>query len=232
MINGQKVLGLVPARGGSKGIPRKNIRLLGGKPLIAWTLDEAKKSKYIDRLVCSTDDDEIAGVARQFGADVPFMRPPELATDTARGIDVVLHALRKLPKFDVVVLLQPTSPLRTAEDIDGAIETWAEAKQTVVGVAEVSKSPYWMYGLSDTGTLQQLLPKPANAANRQDLPKAFALNGAVYVASRDELKDQESFLTATTRGYVMAAERSIDLDTKEDWEYAEWKMAKSAGRNQ
>ena len=227
MIDGYKVLGLIPARGGSKGIPRKNIKLLGGKPLIAWTIEEAKKSKYIDRLVVSTDDEEIASVARKFGADVPFMRPDELATDSARGIDVVLHALGQLPEFDVVVLLQPTSPFRIVDDIDGAIERWREGQQPVVGVTKVSKSPYWMYLLDEQGKLQALLPQPAGAENRQELPPTFALNGGVYVASRQQLEEQQSFLTPMTRGYEMPQERSIDLDTKEDWEYAEWKLEKA-----
>jgi CMP-N,N'-diacetyllegionaminic acid synthase len=122
MIGERKVLGLIPARGGSKGVARKNIREVRGKPLIAWTIEEARRSIYLDRLVLSSEDTEIMEIARSFGCEVPFRRPEELAADDTPGIDPVLHALRELPGFDYVALLQPTSPLRTAEDIDGCIE--------------------------------------------------------------------------------------------------------------
>ena len=116
-----KVLGLIPARGKSKGIPRKNIKNLCGKPLIAWTIEESLKSKKLDNVVVSTDDEEIADIAQKYGADVPFMRPAELAGDSTSGIDTVLHAIDELPDFDSVLLLQPTSPLRTSTDIDSII---------------------------------------------------------------------------------------------------------------
>jgi CMP-N,N'-diacetyllegionaminic acid synthase len=120
MFEGKTILAIVPARGGSKGVPRKNIRLLAGKPLIAWTIDEAKKSRYIDRLILSSEDDEIIEVAREFGCEIPFKRPDELAQDDTPGIESVIHAINTLEeKYDFVVLLQPTSPLRTVEDIDG-----------------------------------------------------------------------------------------------------------------
>lgn len=222
MIERHKILGLIPARGGSKGIPRKNIRPLGGKPLIAWTTEEAKKSKYIDRLVVSTDDHEIADTARRWGADVPFIRPAELASDTARGIDVVLHALRELPDFDAVVLLQPTSPFRSVEDIDYGLEIWASTRGPVVGLTAASKSPYWMYQLSDDGRLTELLHKPERASNRQSLPQVYVINGAVYVGSCASLSEIRSFVTSETRGLQMPRHRSIDLDTEVDWDYAEW----------
>jgi len=218
MIGNKRILGLIPARGGSKGIPRKNVRLLGGKPLIAWTIDEAKKSKYIDRLVVSTDDHEIAEIARKYGADVPFMRPAELATDTARGVDVVLHALHKLPEYDAVILLQPTSPFRTTADIDGAIEHWAAFGRSVVGITEAPKSPYWMYQLRGDGSLKELLQQPPNAANRQELPRAYVLNGAIYVGGREELMRNGGFLTSVSQGFLMANEHSIDVDTEIDWD--------------
>ncbi len=225
MIEGKKVLGLIPARGGSKGIPRKNVRLLGGKPLIAWTINEAEKSNYIDRLIVSTDDTEIAETARNWGAEVPFMRPAELASDTARGIDVVLHAIRELPRYDVVVLLQPTSPFRTVEDIDGAIQLWTKTGDSVVGVTESSMSPYWMYSLGGNGQLTELFPKPPSA-NRQDLPSAYVLNGAIYTASADNVRKYESFLRPVARAYVMPVDRSVDLDSPFDWEYAEYLVSR------
>ena len=128
MIEGLSVLGLIPARGGSKGVPRKNIRLVAGRPLLAWTIDAARASRYLDRLVLSTDDCEIGAVAIAAGCEVPFLRPPELARDDTPGIDPVLHALGQLPPFDIVVLLQPTSPLRLASDIDGCIERMLAAR--------------------------------------------------------------------------------------------------------
>lgn len=117
-----KILAIIPARGGSKGVPRKNIRDLAGKPLIAWTIEEAKKSKYITRLILSSEDEEIIEAAKKYGCEVPFVRPIELAQDNTPGIEPVLHAIEKCPGYDYVLLLQPTSPLRTVEDIDGCIE--------------------------------------------------------------------------------------------------------------
>jgi N-acylneuraminate cytidylyltransferase len=221
VIGKHQVLGLIPARGGSKGITRKNVRSLGGKPLIAWTIDEAKKSQYIDRLVVSTDDEEISQVARSYGADVPFVRPQELATDEARGIDVVLHACGELPTYDTVVLLQPTSPFRVVEDIDKAIEEWFGSGKTVVSVAEVSKSPYWMYELDANSNMHAVLQSGTRSANRQDLPRVYALNGAVYVAACRALDSTAGFIGSAARAFVMPYERSLDLDTELDWRVAE-----------
>lgn len=122
MINNKKILAIIPARGGSKGLPRKNIRELAGKPLIAWTIEAGRKSKYIDRLIVSSEDFEIIEVAKKYGAEIPFVRPKHLAEDESLGLDPVFHALRELPGYDIVVLLQPTSPLRLTEDIDACIE--------------------------------------------------------------------------------------------------------------
>jgi CMP-N,N'-diacetyllegionaminic acid synthase len=222
MVEDKRILGLIPARGGSKGIPRKNIRPLLGKPLLAWTIEEALKSEYLDSVIVSTDDDEIAATALEWGAMIPFIRPAFLASDTARGIDVVIHVLEELPENDVVVLLQPTSPFRSVLDIDQAIELWSEKRRPVVGVSETSKSPFWMYSINESGMLVPLLKPPANAANRQQLPKAFALNGAVYVSDRESIVRHKSFLLEDTVPYIMPAERSVDLDSEADWNYAEY----------
>jgi len=217
MIAGKKVLGVIPARGGSKGVPRKNIREVGGKPLIAWTIEESKKSKYIDRLILSSEDEEIIRVARERGCDVPFVRPAELARDDTPGVEPVLHALRELPGYDYVVLLQPTSPLRSVEDIDACIEKCIKMKlKTCVSVTESDKSPYWMYLLDNEGKMQPFVKTPTLITRRQDLPKVYALNGAVYVAERKYLFEERSFLTEETMGYVMSPERSLDLDTEID----------------
>ena len=222
MITGQQVLGIIPARGASKGVPRKNIRIVGGRPLIAWTIDAARQSKYLDRVVVSTDDTEIAEVARGFGADVPFLRSAELAADDTPGIEPVLHAVDLLPDHDYIVLLQPTSPLRTAEDIDGCIELCVSSKApAAASVCRVEKSPYWMYTLERDAKMRPLLDKTPLASCRQDLPPVYVLNGAVYVAGTRWLKNAREFVTADTAGYVMPCARSLDIDTELDLKIAD-----------
>lgn len=217
MIDGQSVLAIIPARGGSKGVPRKNIREVAGKPLIAWTIEAAKKSKYIDRLILSSDDAEIIEVARQWGCEAPFVRPAELARDETPGIDPVLHALGELPAYEMTVLLQTTSPLRNVADIDGCIERCIAGKaNTCVSVCEAEQSPYWMYTLNESGEMQALLPTGQSFARRQDLPKAYILNGAVYVAKSEWLRQHKTFVNDETIAFVMPQERSLDIDTELD----------------
>jgi N-acylneuraminate cytidylyltransferase len=217
MINGQSVLAIIPARGGSKGVPRKNIREVAGKPLIAWTIAEAKKSKFIDRLILSSDDEQIIRVAQEYGCEVPFIRPAELARDDTPGIDPVLHALESLSqKYDYVVLLQPTSPLRSAADIDDCIAKCAlEDNNACVTVTQAEQSPYWMYSISREGSVVPIV-KNDGFFRRQDLPTAYVLNGAVYVARTDWLKREKQFVATETKAVVMPAERSLDIDTEED----------------
>lgn len=218
MITEKKVLAIIPARGGSKGIPRKNVRELSGKPLIAWTIEEAKKSKYIDQLILSSEDPEIIEVAKKYGCDVPFIRPEYLAQDTTPGIDPVLHALNKLSDYNYVILLQPTSPLRLTEDIDGCIEKMLEIEAPAcVSVTEPDKSPYWMYTIRENDRMQPLIPQKEITVRRQDLPAVYALNGAVYVAQTDWLLETKSFLTNETTAFIMPKSRSYDIDTEEDW---------------
>lgn len=217
MIDGKTVLALIPARGGSKGVPRKNIRDVAGKPLIAWSIEAAKSSRYIDRLILSSDDPEIIAVAEALGCEVPFIRPRELAADATPGIDPVLHALKTLPeKYDYVVMLQPTSPLRSVDDIDGCIEQCRNGARACVSVTEPEKSPYWMYFMDSAGKMRPVLPPPDKAVRRQDLPQVYALNGAVYVAETDWLKNTRKFVTSETTGYLMPQERSLDIDTEHD----------------
>lgn len=216
-----KILGLIPARGGSKGIPRKNIKLIAGKPLIVWTIESALRSRFLDAVVVSTDDEEIAAVARQCGAQVPFMRPAALADDITPGLDPVFHALNKLPEFDSVLLLQPTSPLRTTGDIDSCISMAQKNKSLcVVSVSEPDVHPFWTYKLNDDQTLRALV-EAADVHRRQDLPPVYALNGALYFANCSWLMKQKKFITNKTTAYVMPAERSIDIDTPLDWKLAE-----------
>lgn len=227
MIDEKKVLAIIPARGGSKGILKKNIRLLAGKPLIAWTIEEAKKSKYIDRLILSSDEDEIISVAKTWGCEVPFVRPIDLALDTTPGMDPVFHAMNMVPGFDFVVLLQPTSPLRTVDDIDGTIERCLKDKANAcVSVAESEQSPYWMYTLTETNGMNPIMNKEKEFVRRQDLPKVYTINGAVYVANSEWLLDKKSFLTDETLGYIMPQERSLDIDTEIDLKLAELMIEK------
>lgn len=220
------ILGLIPARGGSKGIPRKNVRQIAGKPLIAWTIEAALTTGALDRVVVTTDDPEIAEVALAHGADVPFLRPADLARDETPGIDPVLHALDLLPGFDTVVLLQPTSPLRTAGDIAAAIAL-ADAGElpNVVSVTDATHAG-WTFAVDARGVIDvdaRDLP-----LRRQDLPPQFALNGAIYVASSDRLRADRSFLVAGTIGFAMPADRSVDIDTMYDWRIAEMLLSDRA----
>lgn len=218
-----KILAIIPARGGSKGVHRKNIRNLAGKPLIAWTIEEAKKSKYITKLILSSEDEEIIKVAKEYGCDVPFVRPMVLAEDDTPGIAPVIHALQQCPGFDYVVLLQPTSPLRTVEDIDGCIELILQKNfELCVSVTEPSKSPYWMYTLENDNQLKPLIQQEKVTSRRQDLPSVIALNGAIYVGKVDCVKKEKTFLNNTTRGYVMPYERSFDIDTEFDFKICEY----------
>ncbi|GED67587.1 hypothetical protein BRE01_12890 [Brevibacillus reuszeri] len=222
MIQNKSVLAIIPARGGSKGVPRKNLRNLSGKPLIAWTIEAAKKSSYIDRLVVSTDDEEIADVARQWGCEVPFFRPEELAQDNTPGIEPILHAMSVLHGYDYVMLLQPTSPLRNTGDIDGCIEQCLSQKANAcISVTLTDKSPYWMYHLSEEKCIKPVLSSEQPVLRRQDTPDVFVLNGAVYVARSSWLQKTRSFLHEETIGFAMPKERSLDIDSHYDFIVAE-----------
>lgn len=220
MIDGKKVLAVIPARGGSKGVPRKNIRIVAGKPLIAWTIEEARQSKYIDRLVLSSEDKEIIEVARSWGCEVPFVRPRELAQDETPGIAPVLHAIEAIPEFDIVILLQPTSPLRSAADIDGCLDRMVEAgAKACVSVVEAEQNPCWMFTLGTDGSMRPAVPGGNEHARRQELPTYFLLNGAVYAADCDWLKRSRTFTADQTVGYPMSPEHSLDIDSEQDLEY-------------
>lgn len=222
MILGKTVLAIVPARGGSKGIPRKNIKVIAGKPLIAWTIEEAKKSKYIDKLILSSEDEEIINVAKQWGCEVPFIRPLELAQDNTAGIEPVIHAIKAInAKYDYVCLLQPTSPLRKTEHIDGCIEKCIlNNSDSCVSISEVKKHPYWMYVLNDTDIIKPFC-KEEHAVLRQELPRLYVLNGAIYMAKADFITTNFGFIDDNTIGYYMDAISSIDIDEYLDFFIAE-----------
>lgn len=216
MIGTRRVLALITARGGSKGIPGKNIIEIAGKPLIAWTIEAAINCPQIDSVVLSTDDPAIASVATKLGCEVPFMRPSSLATDEASGMDVVFHAMEHLPNFDILVLLQPTSPLRKSEDIVACLDL-LETSPAVVSVRPAEEHPYLTFAINDTGILTPYArPSASQSLRRQDLPGAWCLNGAIYAADTKWLKEQRSFISPKTVAYQMPSERSIDIDTPAD----------------
>ena len=220
MINDQRILAVIPARGGSKRLPRKNVLNLAGKPLIAWSIEAALQSKYIDRVVVSTDDNEIANVSKQHGADVPFLRPEQLATDEATSMDAVLHVIEKLEDsgevYDYIMLLQPTSPLRNVADIDGAINQLFERKHnSIISVCEAEHSPLWTNTLPKNMSMANFLPKEILNARSQDLEKYYKLNGAIYITKVSSIVNAETptfFLSEKASAYLMPMERSVDID--------------------
>ena len=221
------VLGLILARGGSKGIARKNIKNLCGKPLIAWSIEIAQNADSVEKVVVSTDDEEIAEIAQKYGAEVPFLRPAELAQDDTPSMAPVLHALEQLPKFEMILLLQPTSPLRTTTDIDGIFKMCQERKApAAVSICESPKHPNWMFSCSNDGKLSPFTDNPI-AMRRQDLDKIYTLNGSLYLAKTDWIQDNRSLLSPETVGYLMPPERSLDIDTMFEWSLVEFLMSKN-----
>ena len=223
-----RVLGLIPARGGSKGVPRKNIRDLCGKPLLQYTAESARASRLLSRVVLSTDDREIAGIGLKCGLDVPFMRPAELAADAAPSLPVVRHALEWLAAhgddFDAVCLLQPTHPLRRPGDIDGCIrlleETGADSVVTVLPVPP-EHNPHWVFFREPDGGLRLSTGESRLIPRRQDLPPAFHREGSVYVTRRDVVLKGDSLLGDRVIGFPVDPSGSVNIDTQEDWERAE-----------
>ena len=220
MIAGKSVLALITARGGSKGVPGKNILAIGGRPLIQWTIDAALASRHIDRLILSSDDAMIIAAAVSAGCEAPFRRAAALSGDEVSSIDVVIDALERVPGYDIVLLLQPTSPLRNAADIDGALELLESSQAPAcVSVRAAEEHPYWTFRLDSTGRLERFVePAGGLPLRRQDLPAAWCLNGAIYAARVDWLLREGSFLSNRTVAYPMPAERSIDIDTPQDVE--------------
>lgn len=218
-----KVLVVIPARGGSKGVPKKNIKLLGDKPLIAHAIDCAKASKKATRIIVSTDSEEIAGVSKQFGSEV-ILRPTDLATDTSNVVTAVEHVYQDLDEnFDVIVLLQPTSPLRTGADLDTIISLF-EDNTTIDGVISVipmdDVHPARMYNL---GTQNELIPflEYGETARRQDLEPVYYRNGCFYAVKTDAFFKEKSFMVANKKAYVMAADWLANIDTPRDFKIAE-----------
>ncbi|MBW9155776.1 acylneuraminate cytidylyltransferase family protein [Clostridium sp. FP2] len=220
MYKNKRFLAIIPARGGSKGIPNKNVMAICGKPLIAYTIEAGKKSKYIDEIIVSTDSDVIKVIAQQYGAVVPFLRPEELSSDSAKSIDVVIHAIDFYKNnnidFDYVILLQPTSPLRTFEHLDKAIEKIIESNRTsLVSVCEAEENPILMRNI-ENDKLKEVISFEGTNLRRQDLPTFYIFNGALYINSTDMLVDEKKFVNEDTIPYVMDKESSVDIDTMLD----------------
>ena len=224
MFNGKKIIGIIPARGGSKGIPHKNIIDLCGKPLISYTIEAGLGSQYIDYLMVSTDDQVIADDAIKYGAQVPFMRPEELAADTSKTIDAILHVLTELKKggdaYDTMILLQPTQPLRTSQDIDEAIEKFFDSGcKPLVSVSEVDDHPLLIRSIQN-GMLRNLL-NVASTCRRQDMPQFYRVNGCIYINEVDEIDENTSF-NDNCIPYVMSKDHSVDIDELSDLALAEY----------
>ena len=231
MIDGLSVLALIPARGGSKGLPSKNILPVGGRPLLTWTIHAARASRYVDRLVLSSDDPAIIAVAEHEGCEAPFRRAAALATDEASSADVVLDAIGRLPGYDVVVLLQPTSPLRINVDIDATLETLCHhGAEACVTVRPAEEHPYWTFHLEASGHLTPYCTTTDGIpVQRQQLPTAWCLNGAVYAARIPWFLRTKTFIGAQTVAHPMSAERSVDIDTLADLERVECLLREHAG---
>jgi CMP-N,N'-diacetyllegionaminic acid synthase len=223
------ILGLIPARGGSKGIPGKNLRPLAGKSLLERTIDCAKTAGGIDRIVVSTDAPAIAHAAENAGVPVPWLRPKELAQDASPTIDAVLHALERLEQDgffpDAVLLLQPTSPFRSPATVRRALEVYSTSGgESVLSVTPAREHPYHHYRLSPDGSMAPFIPyeehSPHNA-RRQDLEPVYKLDGSIYLASVELLKKERTLFSPRPRTVITGPEESLDLDTPLDWEIAE-----------
>ncbi len=231
------VLGLVPARGGSKGLPGKNTLPLHGKPLLAYAVEAAAGSGVIDRTVLSTDSEEIAAVGRAWGLEVPFLRPPTLAADDTPMLPVIAHAVRYLDEQgwepDIIVLLQPTSPLRTPAHIRRSVELLQETgADSVVGVLELPRhlSPDYVMRVDESGRLVPFLPEGARITRRQDARVACVRDGTVYTFWRRTLLEQQSIYGRDCRPMVVSALESLTIDGPEDWADAERRMASGGAK--
>lgn len=224
MYKNKKILAIIPARKGSKGIKNKNITLLQGKPLISYAIHQALKSDYIDRVVVSTDSEEIKNISQQYGAEVPFLRPVQLSGDRSKSIDVVLHCLDFLEKqnqFDYVILLQPTSPLRKVEHIDKAIEELIDKNgESLVSMCEAKENPVIMRIIEDN-KLKEVINFEGDNLRRQELPVFYKINGAIYINSVKMLKNNNQFIDENTLPFIMDYESSVDIDDSLDLKFTE-----------
>ena len=223
-----RILGLIPARSGSTGVPRKNIKPLGGIPLLAYTINTAREAGCCDRLWVSTDDAAIADIAAQHGINVPWLRPAELATDKARMVDVLTHLLVRLQEDegyhpDAVLVLQPTSPFRTVQTICKAVELFQRSRQkTIVSVTPARHHPYWCYHIDpEQGFLQPFVEGLGTPPSRQDLPDVYVLDGSIHLISVERFLGNRSFYSDEDCALIVSPDEAIDVDTHFDWMIAE-----------
>ena len=217
------IVGFIFARGGSKGVPRKNIRSLAGKPLIAYAIETALASKWISRVAVSTEDTEIAHIARRYGAEVPFMRPEELARDDSPEWLAWQHAIRTLGAMDVFVSIPPTSPLRAVEDVDGCIEALLESDaDIVITVRLAERNPYFnMVALDDAGYARLMIQPSQEIQRRQAAPAAYAITTVAYAARPEFVLNSRSLFDGKVRAFLVPCERALDIDTEMDFRIAE-----------
>lgn len=225
LIGDLKIVGLIPARGSSKGLPGKNIKEFVKKPLIAWSIEEALKSKYIDTVIVNTESKDIADIAKDYGAYVPFLRSKELAKDDSLMIDVINDFQKKLEddsqSYEIIILLQPTSPLRTAEDIDRSIEFFYKKEaQSVISVSE-NHNYWWTSTLPDDFSMKDFSKNIINKP-RQDLDQAYTLNGSICVLDWEFIRKSRSVFGDNTFAFLTRKESSIDIDDYSDFVYAEF----------
>lgn len=220
------MIAIIPARGGSKGVPRKNIKKLAGKPLIYYTIKAAQQSKYINRIIVSTDDNEIAKIAKSYGAEIPFMRPSNLAGDSAKAIDTYLYTMEELNKEeytnnDEFIILQPTSPFRNEVDIDLAIDIYKRKQaDSVISVVKAEHPPNWYKKITEKGIIVDYF-QDNNNLNRQEYEDTYLPNGAIYILKYSILNKSLSYYTDSTYPYVMSLENSLDIDNTLDFKFAE-----------
>ncbi|MBU1196088.1 MAG: acylneuraminate cytidylyltransferase family protein [Proteobacteria bacterium] len=222
-----KILALIPARGGSKRIPGKNIRYLGDKPLINWTIDSVKNLPNIANVLVSTDNEEISAIAKKAGACVPWTRPKELATDTSKAIDVVIYEINKyeeaFEKVDGVLFLQPTSPFRKKETLKKGLSLYKKNNfQPVIGVSPAKTHPLWCFTVSDNSMKPFIDSKTGLSTRSQDLPSVYSVNGSFYLNHPEDLRSNRTFFSSKTIPLIMPSQtESIDIDTEWDWWIAE-----------
>lgn len=221
MYKDKSFLAIIPARGGSKRLPRKNVLDLAGKPLIAWSIETGLKSKYIDQVIVTSDDEEILEISKQFGAET-IKRPEEFASDTATTFDAIKHTIDNMEKYDYVVLLQPTSPLRNFKHLDEAIELLEfKNADAVISVCEMGHSPLWSNTLPENGDMIGFIQDEVKNKRSQDLEKYYRLNGAIYICDTNRLLDETSFLLSKNIfAYTMDRESSVDIDEELDFSLA------------
>ena len=218
MLHDKSVLAVIPARGGSRALPRKNIMPIAGKPMVAWTIEEAKKSKYIDKLILSSEEPEIIDISKYYGCEAPFIRPNELSKADVPAVKAVLHAISIFDTFDYVIMLQPSSPLRIVEDIDAALEQiYKNGNHSLVSVTNVLQHPGWMFTISDKGFLRHIHNVKEIMAQRQELLPVYLLNGAIQIADTRFLRKNTTFFCDETGAFIMPQERSFEIDTELDF---------------